>query len=350
MKSSILVIGEHTGTQIAPVTLELVALAKILQTHTHGRIHLFLAGGPDLAEEARPLSKNQGIDVTLLNTAADGTAAEQASVPMDIALKHPPLEWILALRPSYVCVAHTPNGLDIAPALAVLLNAACITGVEGIVSNDQGLQFVRTILNDKITAKVVSDAAVTVLTVVSGAFKSTPSVPESYGIYSLLNRSENLSDNLAAYQFHGIKKDGADTSALNSADVIVAAGNGIKQPEDLEIIYRLSRLFPKSAVAGSRPVCDKKWLKHSQQVGVTGASVKPKLYIACGISGASQHVIGMRDSRLIVAVNTDPHAAIFNVSDICIIEDLTRFIPHFINMYVSTTETGETSDAGSIVC
>lgn len=341
MKSSILIIGEYTGTRITPVTLELIAFSRTLQAGTRDRIHLLLPGGPDLAEEARRFSENQGIDVTLLNT-----GAEQTSTPMDVALKHPPLEWIQALRPSYVCLAHTPNGLDIAPALAVSLDAACVTGVEGIVSNDKGPTFVRTILNDKITATVVSDAAVTVLTAVPGAFKATPPASETSGAFSILN----LPENLAAYQFHGIKKDSADTSALDSADVIVAVGNGMKQPEDLDLINRLSRIFPKSAVAGSRPVCDKKWLKHSQQVGITGACVKPKLYIACGISGASQHVMGMRDSRLIVAINTDPRAAIFNIADICVIEDLTRFIPQLINLYLATKTTGDASDAGPTVC
>jgi electron transfer flavoprotein alpha subunit len=93
-------------------------------------------------------------------------------------------------------------------------------------------------------------------------------------------------------------------------------------------------------VAGSRPICDKKWLTYNQQVGVTGASVKPKLYIACGISGASQHTAGMRDARCIVAINTDPHAAIFNIADICIIEDLTTFIPRLIRQAHATSETG----------
>ena len=85
-------------------------------------------------------------------------------------------------------------------------------------------------------------------------------------------------------------------------------------------------------VCGSRPIIDMGWLAHNRQVGVTGATVAPQLYIACGISGAAQHVVGMQGSDFIVSINTDPMAAIFNVSDICIVEDLHSFIPIFVNL------------------
>jgi electron transfer flavoprotein alpha subunit len=95
----------------------------------------------------------------------------------------------------------------------------------------------------------------------------------------------------------------------------------------------LAALFAKSAVAGSRIVCDMGWLGYQSQVGVTGTTVSPQLYIACGISGAVQHVMGMQGSECIVAINKDPSAAIFQVADICIVEDLTTFIPEFIRVY-----------------
>ncbi|MDA8405205.1 MAG: electron transfer flavoprotein subunit alpha/FixB family protein, partial [Desulfobacteraceae bacterium] len=194
------------------------------------------------------------------------------------------------------------------------------------------------VFNDKITTAILPIVKTAVLTVTPGIFKSEHTAKmDKTGTVSVLT----LSIEEACYTFHGFEKTDADTSALSHADVIVSAGNGVKKQEYLENIYQLSRLFPKSAVAGSRPVCDRKWLTYSQQVGVTGATVKPKLYIACGISGASQHTAGMRDSRFIVAINTDPHAAIFNIADVCIIEDLTTFIPRFIARALATTETGE---------
>jgi len=92
-------------------------------------------------------------------------------------------------------------------------------------------------------------------------------------------------------------------------------------------------------LGGSRPVCDLDWLEYKQQVGITGATVKPRLYIACGISGSVQHLSGMRGAGFIVAVNTDPDAAIFNIADICIVEDLTTFIHEFIEGYEDQKRT-----------
>ena len=133
----------------------------------------------------------------------------------------------------------------------------------------------------------------------------------------------------------GIKQAEADTSGISEADVLISAGMGIGDEENLEFIYALADLFPKSAVAGSRIVCDQGWLEYKCQVGVTGATVSPGLYIACGISGAVQHVSGMRGSGFIVAINTDPAAAIFHTADVCIVEDLKTFIPAFMEEYES---------------
>jgi electron transfer flavoprotein alpha subunit len=131
----------------------------------------------------------------------------------------------------------------------------------------------------------------------------------------------------------GIKQANTDTAGIGDANVIVAAGNGIGEKENLDFIHQLAALFAKSAVAGSRIVCDMGWLGYQCQVGVTGTTVSPQLYIACGISGAVQHVMGMQGSEFIVAINKDPSAAIFQVADICIVEDLTAFIPAFIHAF-----------------
>jgi electron transfer flavoprotein alpha subunit len=109
--------------------------------------------------------------------------------------------------------------------------------------------------------------------------------------------------------------------------VIVSAGRGIGRKENISLIERIAAAFPESAIGASRSACDLGWLEHQHQIGTTGQTVSPKLYIACGISGAFQHVSGMRGARTIVAINTDRHAAIFRVAHYCIVEDLTTFIP-----------------------
>jgi electron transfer flavoprotein alpha subunit len=119
-------------------------------------------------------------------------------------------------------------------------------------------------------------------------------------------------------------------STLKDAEVIVSAGRGVGKKENIALIKELAALFPRSAVGASRQACDLGWLEYKHQVGTTGQTVAPKLYIACGISGAIQHVSGMKKAQNIIAINNDPHAAIFHVAHICIVEDLVSFIPLLI--------------------
>ena len=137
----------------------------------------------------------------------------------------------------------------------------------------------------------------------------------------------------------GLKQIAMDTRGVTEADVVVAAGHGIGDRDNLDLINQLASIFAKSAIAGSRIVCDLGWLEYGCQVGVTGATVSPRLYLACGISGAIQHVTGMRGSEFIVALNKDPAAAIFQVADICVVEDLITFIPLLIETYRKTSDS-----------
>ena len=122
--------------------------------------------------------------------------------------------------------------------------------------------------------------------------------------------------------------EGTGTDAgLSRAKVVVAAGRGVGEEENLDLLRRVAGLFSSAALAGSRPVCDLGWLSYGQQVGLTGTTVAPRLYIACGISGARQHTVGMQGSGFIVAINSDPQATIFNLADVCVKEDLAAFLP-----------------------
>ena len=175
-----------------------------------------------------------------------------------------------------------------------------------------------------------------IITIQPGFHKAAPRARSAKGDVTLLaiSAKTRLSRSL------GVKQADSDTAGIGEANVIVAAGKGIGENENLEMINQLAALFTKSAVAGSRIVCDMGWLGYQCQVGVTGTTVSPKLYIACGISGAVQHVMGMQSSEFIVAINKDPSAAIFQVADICIVEDLTAFIPEFIRTFNEATRDG----------
>ncbi len=326
MDQHIIIIAEQFEGEISPVTDELIASARALQQFTNSDIKIITTGFK-LSDAVRRLSEQSGIDILLINPVSRTTPEE--IIPDEIVFKNIPASLLNDLNPAYICMAHNSKGLDAAPGLAVKINAACITGVEKITRQDDGICFTRSIFSDKISVHITPCAKTTILTIQPGFFKPDSTFNGNTGKISIVDLPLSVAD----YHLIGFKNNAADTSALNEADVIVSAGNGIREKENLDLISQLAELFPKSAVTGSRPICDKKWLKYGQQVGVTGVTVKPKLYIACGISGSSQHISGMRDSKFIVSINTDPHAAIFNISDVCIIEDLTTFIPQFIATY-----------------
>lgn len=321
MQRPVVVITRINNGTLAPVIRELIACARQIGRHSAAPVCLVMAGD-DLHDLAKRIAGKTGLDVYLF----PGVSSADSAAPFWMDLPPQPL---LDLNPSYICMAHDAAGAEIAPALAIRLKAGCVTGVEKISVTENTLCFTRKIFNGKITTTLAPDNDLTVLTLEPGAFAPDPPAAHKPGRLLVLQAPHTK----RRVQYLGYKSDAAESAGLNEAEVIVAAGNGIGKKENLDLIVTLAGLFAKSAVAGSRPVCDKKWLPLNRQVGVTGATVAPRLYIACGISGASQHIAGMKNADLIVAVNTDPHAAIFRASDICIIEDLSTFIPLFIAIY-----------------
>jgi electron transfer flavoprotein alpha subunit len=228
------------------------------------------------------------------------------------------------VRPAFVCASHTSRGWEWAPALAASTGAACVCGVDGLVESRGRICFQRDVYGGKAKGLYASSAATTIITVQPGIFKFDPpakSPPPAQSIHKEVVGSAGRT------RFLGRKQGEADTSHISSAPIIVAVGNGIGDQKNMELIHRLAKLLPHAEVAGTRILCDRGWLGYDRQVGVTGASVSPKLYLACGISGATQHVMGMRGAKFAIAINTDPLAPMFNEADICIVEDMIHFIP-----------------------
>ena len=328
MKQTIAVIVEHFGGQIKPVSHELVTCAGRLQQNTAAAVKAVILDA-DPAKLAREMADTWGLEVIAVRisqlTSYNGEIYK--SVLADL---------LRELKAAYVCTAHSSQGMDFAPALAVELNAACITGVEDILEVENRTCFARSIFGAKAVAHVRPEKDLSILTIQPGMFRpQKPDKPVSGSVTNRSFRCETLKT-----RSRGIKEAEADMTGITEAGVIVSAGQGLGDKENLDLIYQLAALFAKSAVAGSRIVCDLGWLEYRCQVGVTGATVSPQLYIACGISGAVQHAMGMRNSEYIVAINKDPAAAIFQVADICIVEDLTTFIPALIEVYEKTKSDG----------
>jgi electron transfer flavoprotein alpha subunit len=317
----IFIIAEHNENRAKPILFELCSCARRIQEIFPAEIRVLVLGNETekLSFEIAGMTGMRVLSIEINELAL-----------YDAGIYKTAIETLAAeFAPSFIITGHTPRGLDFASGLAVRLKAACITGVEALREEEGGLCFIRQIHYGKINAHIAPSAERTVITVQSGAFSRYE--PDKTDSGKVEKRQVHCVP--GSIRARGIKSRKPKDSSISEAKTIVSAGNGIGKRENLDLIYRLAELFPGSAVGGSRILVDRGWLEYGRQIGITGSQVTPGLYMACGISGASQHLAGMRGSGFIVAVNKDPKAAIFRESDICVIEDLNEFIPVFIEEY-----------------
>ncbi|HVN71671.1 MAG TPA: electron transfer flavoprotein subunit alpha/FixB family protein [Desulfomonilia bacterium] len=305
------IIAEVEQGAISKETYELVSFAGTLSE----RRPVIIVLGRDIEAQAKEVAGKTGCDTIAVS-------GEHLELYNTQAYSEAIMDVIRPDSPCCVCIGHTSMGYDLAPFIAVKQNAACITAVESV----HGGLFSRAICSGRFTEDIIPETESVVVTILPGAFPQCNSEPKGSGSLITVKatlpkrKSRTFAVTESLYRDH----------ALKDAEVIVSAGRGVGKKENISLIKTLASVFPKSAVGASRSVCDLGWLEYNHQIGTTGQSVSPRLYIACGISGAIQHVSGMKDSQNIMAINTDPNAAIFRVAHWCIVEDLTTFIPIFI--------------------
>jgi electron transfer flavoprotein alpha subunit len=305
------IIAEYNEAGFMNETFELITFA--LELHS-GALPAIILLGKDILNPAHELAEKTGCDVIAVTgeSLAFYNAHTYSRAVLDILIPQQPL---------WVCLAHTSRGYDLAPGLAVGLKAECITAVEAVHEKT----FSRSVFSGRFVEEITSANASKVLTV----------QPGSFGKYAGTGNAGKVTVSDFSYSSNrirplGIKEPALRDSSLTDAEVVVSAGRGIGKKENLSLLKELAGIFPRSAIGASRSVCDLGWLEYKQQIGTTGQSVTPKLYFACGISGAIQHVSGMKTSQNIIAINIDPHAAIFRIAHHCIVEDLVTFIPLLI--------------------
>jgi electron transfer flavoprotein alpha subunit len=226
------------------------------------------------------------------------------------------LEIIAKVKPDMVIFCHSSYGWDLAPRVAIALKAAQVSEVVDFVD---GLPVVP-VCNSKLRRKVAVNTTMTVLTLQAGAF-SLADDPTGNPTVEKISAGGTGRVEFTGYEY--AEKGGVD---LTKASVIVSAGRGIGKPENIAIVAGLAKAL-RGEYGASRPVVDAEWAEHNRQVGTTGQTVSPKLYVACGISGAIQHLAGMKKSEFIVAINTDKDAPIGEVADVLVVADLKQFIP-----------------------
>ncbi len=226
------------------------------------------------------------------------------------------LEVIEKEQPQLVVLPHSSYGWDLAPRLAIALNAAQISEVLEIKDGE----LLVPACNSKLRRQVKPTTEVGVVTLQAGAF--TPS-EEPSGTPNVVKLTTTAAGDI---QFHGYEAAEATGVDLTKAEVIVSGGRGIGKPENLVMIEALAKAL-KGEFGASRPVVDAEWAESSRQVGTTGQTVAPKLYVACGISGAIQHLAGMKKSEFVLAINTDKDAPIGEVADVLAVADLKQLVP-----------------------
>jgi electron transfer flavoprotein alpha subunit len=226
---------------------------------------------------------------------------------------------------SVVLVAHDHLGIDFAPGLSIKLNSAFVSdvlGIDGVEGNS--LKVTRQEFGGQVSAHVKCDiSSGAVITVRPGAFKPVESSPTN-GL--VIDRSLDVAALTAGRRYLETVVAEAGDVDITKHNVLVSIGRGIQEKDNVGIAQELAHAMG-AALSCSRPVVDAKWLEKSRQVGSSGKTVKPKVYLACGISGAFQHLAGIKGNPFIIAINKNPKAPIFQVADVGIVDDILEFLP-----------------------
>ncbi len=230
---------------------------------------------------------------------------------------------------SVVLIAHDHFGMDLAPGLSIKLNAAFASDVLAIEGTEgPRLKVVRQEFGGQVSAHVHCDmSSGLVLTVRPGALKPLASPPANSLV---VDKSGEVGALAAGRRYLETVVPEAGDVDITKHNILVSIGRGIQEKDNVAIAQELADALG-AAVSCSRPVVDAKWLEKSRQVGSSGKTVKPKVYLACGISGAFQHLAGIKGNPYIIAINKNPKAPIFQVADVGIVDDLLEFLPELTN-------------------
>ena len=307
-----LIVGEIQKGALREATLELVALARGL-----GGDVVSLVMGKDVGGAAQELAGKGGGKVHV----ADDASLENYTLDRFAAVIQKAVD---AEKPDLILIPNTPVGWDVAPKVAAALDCAIVTDVIKAEQDGGDFVFVRRVFNAKFDAQVRAKGTPCVATVQPGAIAayegSESGETSALDVSGLDSRTE----------FVGISAAEAGGHDLTKADIIVSGGRGLQKPENFDEVLKPLVEALGAQMGASRPVVDAGWLPHSYQVGSSGQIVAPKLYVAVGISGAIQHLVGMKSSNYIVAINKDADAPIFEVADVGIVADLFEVVPALI--------------------
>jgi electron transfer flavoprotein alpha subunit len=302
---STLVIAEHDNSSMNVATLNSVAAAQAMG----GDIDILVVG-TDCQAAAEQAAEVAGIGKVMV--------ADNAAYAHSLAENVAPMIAEVAAGYSHVMATATTTAKNIIPRVAALLDVQAISDISGVVSEDT---FKRPIYAGNLIATVQSSDAIKVLTVRGTAFDAAPAEGGSASIEVVASAHDS-----AKSSFIGEEVAVSDRPELTAADIVISGGRGMGNGENFDMLYSLADKLG-AAVGASRAAVDAGFVPNDMQVGQTGKIVAPDLYVAVGISGAIQHLAGMKDSKVIVAINKDEEAPIFSVADYGLVADLFVALP-----------------------
>jgi electron transfer flavoprotein alpha subunit len=314
----ILVIAEQRDGKLNRATWETIAAAQQLAGAMPVSVAVLGAAAADVAKEVASAAVAEVL-------VADHSALDPYTPDAYAAASRALID---SVSPTFVLLPHTYQARDFAPLLAARLRKPLITDVTGITGSGADATFVRPMFQGKLAAQVkpVGGPPALVTTQI-GAFRADAA--QKGGSASVRKIDIQIDPATIRQEPEPPFREAKQAVDLGQAERIVAVGRGIRSQENIPLAEKLAKAMD-AEVAASRPICDNGWLPMERQIGSSGQTVAPKLYVALGISGAIQHLVGMKGSRTIVAINKDAEAPIFEVADYGIVGDLFEIAPAII--------------------
>ncbi len=323
---NICVLLDHADATVRQGSIETLVMAQQMAHEIGATVEaLLLCSNPDpLIEQLRTVGTHS--TTLLTNAAFDNYDPDIYCLALQSYLsKH---------SPGILLMAHTYQNIDFAPKLATRLQVGLATDCIGFRWSDDGLILVRPMFRNKLHADIALHSPPPIMATIQGGAADADDLQPGAG--EIIVKPCSLDPAIKRRQeleTIGIERGKVD---LGKADIVVGIGRGIKKAENLPIIQELADALG-AEIGASRPVVDNDWLERERQIGSSGQNITPRLYLACGISGAIQHTVGMKGANCIVAINTDANAPIFNVAHYGIVGDLFEIIPELTRLIKEQT-------------
>ena len=321
----IFVLVEHRQGQIRDITFEMLTKAREIAGKTGAELTAIVLG-KNIPDQGKLLAEYAKTVIVIEDSKVENFNSE--------AYKRILASLITEHKPLLVLMGHTSYGVDLAPRLAAALNLPLATDCIDLGFEDDIFTVTRQMYGGKVNVKASAKKAETyIVTVRQATFAPQKPSPPANG--KIVTTSSPLKEEVTEKHFLQYVLPPPGGVDITAAEKLVGVGRGIKDVANVPMADDLAKTVG-GVLACSRPIVDKGWLPTDRQVGTSGKTVKPKLYLSFGISGAFQHVLGMKSSDLIIAVNKDPKAPIFSFADYAVVEDLFKIIPALKNKIVES--------------